>query len=1217
MFRRSSQKAPPCFSHRWDGAYVELTLVDGDKRLAPNSWSSIFPVAVCAIADIEGAATDALLAKDGTELVILNQDAARLHSEFVASLDALSSSVLGLPPTTPLGLDLKPVGRIDQDDFYLQTRWVRPGGQPVRVSQQGPFLKIGDNTNRIPQPLWNLYSAALALAKPTDKASRFEHLSRLKDAWPDDPRIPLDSEPYLQELRVHYASAVSLKLQELRPDHTDFDPVLFGVRAVEGARDAGHEPDEEIDNILTPAAQRIFAGSRFRQDKSARPVYVLRDGEYVFIDPALRPVLNVVRHLQDAPEKERREFVLNPRRIIQEKLGAEVAGQADIGNVFVETEQFSERVAGVDVWRKSVLPWLVPSTKNQWLPERFGLRIADDYFIVSAEKVTALADKVEAAVSEGQSSVDLSGLLEPATREAPEPPYVVPANEATLRAVASLTPFANIGMSDVEQAEFSISPGWDTTKGKLFLVVRDNFEEVAYTPFSPANEEQATELPQLPLRVRTKLKPHQQEGFAWLAESSQKKQPGALLADDMGLGKTVQALSFMAWLQDQATTGSRTPNPFLIVAPTGLLGTWKKEIAAHLDERGLGLLIPAFGGDLISLKEEDSFGARDIETGRASLRNEDWRNAGVVLTTYETLRDYHFSFARTRFGLIVFDEIQKLKNPVSQVTRAAKALNAEFLLGMTGTPVENRLQDLWSIIDVVIPGLLGSSRDFEKRYSPENKDALATLKQELTDRKDNKPAHILRRMKADQLKEMPAKHVHKYQVDMPPRQANSYRDVVVRAAAAASAGTLAKGGMLSTLAAMRGISLHPIDPRQCPSDIEEYARDSARLSKVLQILTDIAAKSEKALIFVEDLAMQERLAGLLQKHFSLKSAPLRINGAVSGQKRQEIVDRFEINRDRFDVMILSPKAGGVGLTITSANHVIHLSRWWNPAVEDQATDRVFRIGQTRDVHVYLPMAAHPDPDIRASSFDLRLDALIDRKKALTRDLFFPPEPNDGDLERFFQEVSLTRAPEEVSGVAGDGQAYTDTTNGSEKPQPASQPAEASRRQLLTLPKAVVHSGIRRWRLNAGEARPTAEVTALFVDKKISLVAIRDPYALGNRRARQAQIRFIEELKAACRSLDAVTVEYAPDTDDEPDSLKCQSFTREFQKAFQQGAPRLLLTPRLRKTADDDFHDRFVDIDVKTADGGTRRHEISIGRGLEALFNPRWQCTVTYAPPGSY
>ena len=317
-------------------------------------------------------------------------------------------------------------------------------------------------------------------------------------------------------------------------------------------------------------------------------------------------------------------------------------------------------------------------------------------------------------------------------------------------------------------------------------------------------------------------------------------------------------------------------------------------------------------------------------------------------------------------------------------------------------------------------------------------------------------------------------------------------------------------------------------------------------------------------------------------------------------------------------MILSPKAGGVGLTITSANHVIHLSRWWNPAVEDQATDRVFRIGQTREVHVYLPMAVHPDADIRASSFDLRLDALIERKKALTRELFSPPEPTDGDLEQFFKEVSLGGLSGDAVNAAEDLQPYI----GGDARMAEALAGESQSDDgdalgpLPALPSAVKNLGIRRWRCNAGEARPTVAVVSLFSGKSISLVAIKDPYALVHRRARAAQIAFISELKAVSRSIDTVMLEYAPDIDDEPDASRRGSFVREYERALGQGAPKVLLQARLRKVPNDDFHDRFVEIDVKAENGKTDHHEITIGRGLQALFDERWQCTVTYAPPGS-
>ena len=721
------------------------------------------------------------------------------------------------------------------------------------------------------------------------------------------------------------------------------------------------------------------------------------------------------------------------------------------------------------------------------------------------------------------------------------------------------------------------------------------------------------------------------EGLNWLAQTALAKRPGALLADDMGLGKTLQAIAFMAWLQDEAAAGRRQRSPFLIVAPTGLLGTWRAEIEKHLSEPQLGALVPAFGGNLRLLREEDTFGARDIETGKASLDAANWRDAGVVLTTYETLRDYHFSFARTRFGLIIFDEIQKLKNPGSQMSRAAKALNSEFTLGMTGTPVENRLQDLWSIMDVIAPGFLGASRDFEKRHPADNSEALSQLKSQLSDPIKGRPPYMLRRMKGDVLDGMPAKHLHPLEMHMPPAQASAYRDLVVRAAAAGAAGTLGKGGMLSTLANMRGVSLHPLDPREAPDQLDAYAKDSARLSQTLAILQKVANANEKALIFVEDLAMQDRLAGLIQQHFGLPSRPTRINGGIPGHTRQGLVEKFQSRQGIFDVMILSPRAGGVGLTLTAANHVVHLSRWWNPAVEDQATDRVFRIGQTRDVHVYLPMAVHPDPDLGPSSFDLRLNALIERKRKLTRDLFFPPDANDGELSELFREVSLESAidPSERHEETGPSASSVSTREGatvnaepaetSPTPTESEGQAEPSNaeplRPILSLPKVAEAAQVKIWRQAAGEPRPTEEILSLFEGRHVTQISIRDPYALGTYEARKSQIQFIYDLRQRVTALEGVLIEYAPEIEGDIDEFSCRrEFGSNFATEFAGSVPKLVLARRSKRTRDDDFHDRFIEIDVKHAGGTIKRHEFTIGRGVEALYNVRRQCTVTYVPP---
>ena len=1225
----------PKFVWREDGGDVLVTLQLGGKEVPFDDWAGVRPDAAEVLSSLCATANEEA---EESQPVTAGASALRITPKALAGLDAAEADTLGLPTPTPLALDLRSQNRIDQPEFKLVVRWVRPGGQPVRSQVKGALLYTEAGPRRIPEPLWSLHAAALALTTELESSQRFEALSNLKSIWPDDPKLQVESEGYLSDLRVHYASSLSLKLKTLTPDRTEFDPVLFSARAVEEAEDANQSLDEENDSILSASSQKLFASDRFRREGEARPVYVLKNGEYLFIDPALRPALTAVRRLQDAPEATRREFILNPRKVLREAVGEEVAEQIGLEQIFIETEQFSDRVAGVDVWRAPVLPWIVPSEKNKWIPEKFGIRVGEDYFAIAAPNVAEVVSRVEKAAEANEPHADVTGLLEQVDENAAPPPTRIPVNEQSRSALASLAPFAaEIDRKPPADDASPDDPQWDAaTQGKLFLVVRDNFEEVEFAPLGLANEIDEADVQPVtpPERLATALKSHQVEGLSWLGSNARTGRPGALLADDMGLGKTLQAIAFMAWLQDEAAANRRKPSPFLIVAPTGLLGTWRAEIEKHLHHPQLGSLVPAFGGNLRLLREEDTFGARDIETGRASLDAANWRDAGVVLTTYETLRDYHFSFARTRFGLVIFDEIQKLKNPGSQVTRAAKALNADFTLGMTGTPVENRLQDLWSIMDVVAPGFLGASRDFEKRHPTDDAIALGALKRQLTDPINGRPPYMLRRLKSEVLDGMPKKHVHALEAPMPAAQAAAYRDLVIRAAAAGAAGTLGKGGMLSTLANMRGVSLHPQDPRDASTGLEAYAQKSARLSQTLATLERIAGAKEKALIFVEDLAMQDRLAGLIQQHFSLRQRPTRINGAIPGHKRQGLVEAFQAQPDTFDVMILSPRAGGVGLTITAANHVIHLSRWWNPAVEDQATDRVFRIGQTRDVHVYLPMAVHPDPDLAESSFDLRLNALMERKRKLTRDLFFPPDASDSELGDLFKEVSLERSiePEDIADdtsqaydVAADDANATgavQTAAGTDEPVEApfkiEVPAdEAGQRPTLSLPTVAEQAQVKLWRRAAGQDRPTQEILQLFAGRSIAQVTIRDPYALGTYSSRKAQLQFLQDLRSAAKSIDGVLIEYAPEIEGDLDDV---SSRREFGSAYATGfggtPPKLVLSRRSKRSRDDDFHDRFIEIDVRHVGGAVSRYELTIGRGLEALYNVNRQCTVTFAPPGS-
>jgi len=1206
------RRKPSALRHDLVDDHVVLSLVEGGRRVRVAEWSA--RLGSTAVSRLLVRAEDEQPATDGSPLVELGEDAIRLHPEAVAALSTSEAEALGLPPTAQLALDLASRGLVSDSDFRVESRWVRPGGAPVRANVRGPFLDAEGQTWRIPEPLFSLWRQARELAEPMGDSDRFAAMARLKEGLPEDSASPVAANAYLADTRVHFASGFSLSLG--RTGAFDFDPVLFGKAATAAAAEGEATLDEAADSVLPPAAQKLFSEDRFRRRSEAMPVYVLRTGEYVFIDPALRPALSEVRRLQDAPEAERRSFLANPRRLLKERLGAEVAERTGLDALFIETEQFSARVAGVDLWRQQVLPW-IKSQPNSWLPEKFGLRIGQGYYSVRPEDVGELKSRIDSAADCSAETVPVGGLLHP---EQPDlrPPDVIPMTDQVRQAVHQLDEitreFAGLdgeepGPKDATADEPPSGPE------KLFLTVRENFEEVDYARAGATGELAASwATPALPARVSTSLKAHQVDGFSWLAHSHSSGRPGALLADDMGLGKTLQAICFMAWLREQDRTAEQDA-PFLVVAPTGLLENWRSEIRRHLKAPLLGQEVLAFGSGLKLLAEGALRGTRDTTSGRAGLDAGDLTRAGVVLTTYETLRDYHFSFARIPFGLIVFDEIQKLKNPTSQVTRAAKTLNGAFTLGLSGTPVENRLQDLWSIVDVVSPGFLGSARDFAAAYPEHAPDKMKQLKARLCDPQDGRPPLMLRRMKADHLEGLPEKIEHKREIAMPEVQASAYADLVRRGLASRGVAS-ARGGMLELLHAMRGVSLHPADPASAPADLAAYAADSARLVWTLEILDQVERAREQALVFVESLAMQEVLAALIAKRYRLPAPPLRINGAVAGPKRQDLVDRFQRRAGNFDVMILSPKAGGVGLTLTAANHVIHLSRWWNPAVEDQSTDRCYRIGQTKTVHVYLPLAVHPDPVIGPSSFDLKLDALLDRKRMLSREMLAPPDGGAEDAEELFTAVtSLGGAATAQPGAAEVARTTAKPENAGEQPpeqwpnagagSSAGQPAERGPGPI---------SEIRRFdiRVKSGQARPIASILREFTGRTLTHVKIVDPYALADPDQIRAQVEFLREL-ARVASVGRLDLEYDPSRSKDSDAQSRDAFRRLLQVIVGVKFPKPGFVPR-RSQRGDDFHDRVVRI---TASGTGRFseivYELRIGRGLIGLMNERFECNGTFTP----
>ena len=527
---------------------------------------------------------------------------------------------------------------------------------------------------------------------------------------------------------------------------------------------------------------------------------------------------------------------------------------------------------------------------------------------------------------------------------------------------------------------------------KIFaLKIKDNFERIDYTGSEKILTERVTEFFADVLRPEIKFLPHQKLGVGLMAQLWQSGWHGILLADDMGLGKTLQTLTFVAGLKKSCAIKF----PVLIVAPTALLTNWQEEYEKFLREKFFGEVVPLHGYNL-----RNFFTGELTPNGKRKLSLQSLPTNSLAVTTYETLRDYQFSFAEISWSCIVADEAQKIKNPDAGITKALKAMKYDFAICLSGTPVENSWIDLWSIMDFVQPAHLNDLKTFREKYLGKltgEAESIHRLGEEL---KNNLRPLFLRRMKQGNLQGLPTKKIFRCSEQMPLYQREVYSAVIEKY----------RDGEFSNplefLSKLREVSLHPdldtmSEEKFFELDANEVINRSARFIKTFEILTEIKTRGEKVLIFVTSRKMQTVLKHLLEEKFRIKIL-LPINGTMNGTARQKFITEFK-NSSGFNTLILSPEAAGVGFTITEANNVIHLGRTWNPAKENQATDRVYRIGQKKVVNVYLPLAC--DKNLRGKSFDENLDALLDYKKNLSENVLFPTDDISTDVKTLIGEIA--------------------------------------------------------------------------------------------------------------------------------------------------------------------------------------------------------------------
>lgn len=921
--------------------------VDWSLDVTVGSWLSSLPIqAASALNDF---LTD--------HPALLPQSVLSVPATFVSSWSETACLQLGLPANCPLSFDIRLSGAMGKPGAQISVRWLQPGKTTTARDAivEGMWLTYQDKRYRINAPIFQVLNLVdrFNLTHEASIEEQFRLWGEIRGTLGDTGAGQL-TDNFLRSFRVITASALTFSIRTDERGDVQLDPVLLTE-----SRDSGDGVPSTV-RALSEADEELFP-QRLDQLREGVPAFPLSQGTYVVADEPLQRALTAVRKLRKAPAEQRKRAAMYPEAVIREMLGAEETEPT----VFIETEKFAERVRDVGEWSAPVLPWIKISPQKWDAPQSGGIRIGGVDVPLDEPTVARAVLEIQTAIAEGKPAITVAG-------------QSIPATAANAGALSNL----HRAMTRPQRGAGAVVT--DDPAVKNVLIIETNLDATSFTRTTMGKR---PGLERLPHGLKTTLKKHQELGLSWLQKHWIQGSRGALLCDDMGLGKTFQALAFCAWLRESMEVGDLPKKPLLLVAPVGLLRNWEAEIEEHLFAPGLGNLVRAYGDHLKTLRR-----GRHMD-GTASLDTARLSSADVVLANYEAVSDYQLSFGAVPFAAVVLDEAQKIKSPKARMTHAVKALNAEFMLAMTGTPVENRLADLWCIADAVQPGALSDLKEFSAKYEVEGGDVQGLRDQVWQEEAatDQQPKLLLRRLKSDKLEGLPQKHEHVLKIAMPPRQLEAYERALAMKEISGPEGTL---GMIH---ALRRVSLHPTLIEGVVKVSELKCEDSARFIAMINILDVVKNAGEKVLIFLESLDLQDadQLPLLLQRRYGLSKSPMVINGQVSTEVRQDRVNAFQ--RDAgFDVMLLSPKAGGVGLTLTAANHVIHLSRWWNPAVEDQCSDRVYRIGQTKPVHIYYPLALLPDA--ADHSFDWQLQMLMDRKRQLAQNLLVAPTFTQADYQ---------------------------------------------------------------------------------------------------------------------------------------------------------------------------------------------------------------------------
>lgn len=871
--------------------------------------------------------------------------------ESMYGLDEIDRIALGFKSFDNLVLCIEHRGVLNKSDFVFtyDFRFNSREGELIEYKLNGPIIYCHSKAYLLAK---NIYTAVEVMESFNNSVRQsaedgFRTLAQLKK---ESNYGFIEFDQYLKQENVYLSPDIKLEIDS-DSDGLSIVPVM----------------DIPMENDFT---------SIFEKYPTVKSVYPLTSGGKrigrTVLPPDQKSELIKVKNLNHVKDKDMiNDIISNPGRYFDPEV-------IDI-SVF-----YSERVLEIGLYQPKYSTFISPY-KSAWLPGVAVDMISEGELIVTIDTDEELADldaNIKKALNEKLDYVDIKGQRLP------------------IDAAKSLSELGHVQIGNPKPVK--TLNGYSVKQSKV-LIIKENADELEFSQKKNGREYSIDEsivhkffaIDNLAHGIE--LKDHQVEGVAWMQSLFLDEFGGCLLADDMGLGKTLQVLYFIEWL----VAAKNIDKPIMIIAPVSLLENWEEEYDKFFMSKSLDLF--RFYGTL-------NYNKRKIDKELISKLQQ----RQLVLTNYETLRSYQLSVCAVDFALVVLDEAQRIKTPGTLITTAAKALQADFKIAMTGTPVENSLIDLWCIMDFVFPGLLNTAKEFKKEFhDPMGKDGVDVV--EMGERLRSRIGVLLkRRLKSDVAKDLPNKYLSNVDVNksqfediklvkiMPDTQLKKYMAEIKNM----KNGT--NDQILTYIQRIKAITDHPClgDPNLLNYSSSDLILMSAKLQILIEVLDKIKNKEEKVIIFAERRDTQLMLQKIVNEIYSLY--PSIINGDTPSQaskatiyrkSRQATIAEFS-KTNGFNILILSPIAAGVGLNIVAANHVIHYSRHWNPAKEEQATDRAFRIGQTKPVYVYYPMAVCADFE----SFDIILDKLLSRKLSLATNTLYPTEQTEVIPSDIFNEL---------------------------------------------------------------------------------------------------------------------------------------------------------------------------------------------------------------------